>query len=489
MARAPWQVEYQAWTGPWRLLQHSVSEGELRMTEVIFSIAAFVVTIGLLVSFHEYGHFFVARRLGFKVLRFSVGFGKPLVRWKGRPPARVSAAGEAPSAQEGTEYWLSSIPLGGYVKLLDEREGPVPEAERHMAFNRRPISHRIAVLVAGPGFNFLFAILAYWLMFVYGVPSLRAFVGEVTPGSVAETSGLAAYDEILTVGGQPTPTWEAATLAILDELLRDGNIDMTVEGADGASREVNLDVRGREAELTEPEALWTGLGFAPGALPPVTGEIVPGAPAEQAGFRPGDRLLSAGGEPIEHWGAWVEYVRARPGETVSVVVQRDGLTRTLILTIGRAEQDGQVIGRIGAGADLYVNQRYGLIEAVPRGIAKTWEMSALTVRMLGRMVVGDVSVRNISGPLNIAAFAGDSARAGFIAFLSFLAIVSISLGILNLLPVPLLDGGQIVYQLVELVKGSPLSERSMLYGQQIGLLLLFVLMSFAFYNDLSRIFG
>ncbi|MCY3729733.1 MAG: RIP metalloprotease RseP, partial [Rhodospirillaceae bacterium] len=201
------------------------------MIDVILAIAAFIVTIGILVSFHEYGHFAVARALGFKVLRFSVGFGKPLCRWQGRPPSGAVVAGTPAPAP--TEYWISSIPLGGYVKLLDEREGPVPAAERHMAFNRRPIPQRIAVLAAGPGFNFVFAIMAYWLMFVTGVPSLKAFVGDVTPGSTAARAGLAEYDEILAVGDRPTPTWEAATLAILDELLRDGRIDMTVEGADG----------------------------------------------------------------------------------------------------------------------------------------------------------------------------------------------------------------------------------------------------------------
>ena len=457
------------------------------MIDVILAIAAFIVTIGILVSFHEYGHFAVARALGFKVLRFSVGFGKPLYRWQGRAPSSAVVAGTPAPAP--TEYWISSIPLGGYVKLLDEREGPVPAAERHMAFNRRPIPQRIAVLAAGPGFNFVFAIMAYWLMFVTGVPSLKAFVGDVTPGSTAAQAGLAEYDEILAVGDQPTPTWEAATLAILDELLRDGRIDMTVEGADGRTRTIELDVRGREAELTEPDSLWEGLGFSPGALPPVIGAVTPDGPAERAGFLQGDRLLSADREPMDNWATWVEFIRSRPGQTVSVLVQRGGNERSMTLAIGSVDQDGQVIGRIGAGADNYVEQRYGVVESVPRGIARTWEMSALTLRMLGRMVVGDVSVRNISGPLTIAAFAGDSARAGLTAILSFLAIVSISLGILNLLPVPLLDGGQIVYQAVEWAKGSPLSERSMLIGQQVGLVMLFVLMSFAFYNDLARIFG
>ena len=457
------------------------------MTDVIFSIAAFLVTVGILVSFHEYGHFAVARALGFKVLRFSVGFGKPLYRWRGRAPSGDTVAGTP--APEPTEYWVSSIPLGGYVKLLDEREGPVPAAERHMAFNRRPVPQRIAVLAAGPGFNFVFAVMAYWLIFVTGVPSLKAFVGDITPGSTAAEAGLVKYDEVLAVGDRPTPTWEAATLAILDELLGDGRIDMTVEGADGRVRTVELDVRGREAELTEPESLWDGLGFSPGALPPVIGAVTPGGPAERAGFLPGDRLLSVQGEPVEDWAAWVEFIRSRPGQTVPVLVQRDGNERGLTLAIGGVDQDGEVIGRIGAGAGNYVEQRYGLVESVPRGIAKTWEISALTLRMLGSMVMGDVSVRNVSGPLTIAAFAGDSARAGLTAILGFLATISISLGILNLLPVPLLDGGQIVYQVVEWIKGSPMSERALLVGQQVGLAMLFLLMGFAFYNDLARIFG
>ena len=469
------------------------------MIDVLSSVLAFIVAIGVLVSVHEYGHFWVARRLGFKVLRFSVGFGKPLLRWRGRP-TRYPAGSGGTQELEGPEYWLSSIPLGGYVKLLDEREGPVPEAERHLAFNRRPISHRIAVLVAGPGFNFLFAIFAYWVMFVSGVPGTKAIVGSVTPGSVAAQAGLMPDDEILTVGDRAAQTWDTAVLAILDELLRDGLIDLTVQDAGSASRSLEIDVRGREAELTEPEALWSGLGFEPGPLlPPVMDEITPDGSADQAGLRSGDRVVSADGEPIPSWWRWVEYIRERPGETVSVVIDRGGAERTVELTIGAVEEGGQTVGRIGAGVDAELaqeiyerartEQRFGIVEALPRGAMKTWEMSALTIRMLGRMVVGDVSVRNISGPLNIAAYAGDSARAGLTTFLSFLAIVSISLGILNLLPVPLLDGGQIVYQLAELVKGSPLSERTMIIGQQVGMLLLIVLMSFAFYNDISRMFG
>jgi len=481
------------------------------MIDVLLSIAAFVVAIGVLVSVHEFGHFWVARRLGFKVLRFSVGFGRPLLRWRERQPGepfwpmsarRLPARGASATADaDVTEYWLSSIPLGGYVKLLDEREAPVPVEEQHRAFNRRPIWQRVAVLLAGPGFNFLFAIVAYWVMFVAGVPGTMAIVGNVAPDSPAALAGLRTDDQIVRVGDRDTPTLETAALAIVDELLADGVIDLIVTRPEGAARTVDIDVRGREAELTEPGALFAGLGFQPGPLlPAVVGELTPGGGAAAAGFLPGDRVVGADGEDISGWSAWVDFIRARPGQAVTVRVERDGRGIELPLTIDAVtDSGGATIGRAGMVVDLDLArsiaeraqtvQRYGVVEALPRGIAKTWELSALTVRMLGRMIIGDVSVRNLSGPINIAAYAGDSAQAGMVAFLSFLSVVSVSLGILNLLPVPLLDGGQIVYQLMEVIKGSPLSERAMAFGQQVGILLLIVLMSFAFYNDLSRLFG
>lgn len=501
------------------------------MVDFALSIIAFIVAIGVLVSVHEYGHFIVARKLGFKVLRFSVGFGKPLWRWQGGPPDHV-------------EYWLSSIPLGGYVKLLDEREGPVDEAEQHRAFNRRPIPHRIAVLAAGPGFNFLFAIFAYWVMFVSGVPALKPIVGAVSEGSIAAVAGLRADDEIRAVGGRSTVTWEQAVVAILDEMLADGRIELDVSDAAGNERYVELDVRDRVSELTEPEALFSGLGIRPGpTMPPDIERVDPDSPAEQAGLMAGDRVLSVDGEPIESWQVWLETIRARPGETVELLVLRENrevelamriggvaedgarvgqvVARSpsslpddvveripddgsygvveLAMRIGEVEENGERVGRIGAWRPSQLpddvlerirsEERYGVAEGLYRGAAKTWEMTALTLRMLARMVIGDVSLRNVSGPISIAAYAGDSAEAGFTAFLGFLSIVSISLGIMNLLPIPLLDGGQIVYQLAEWLKGSPLSERAMLLGQQLGIVFLIVLMSFVFYNDISRMFS
>jgi regulator of sigma E protease len=457
------------------------------MLNVAAQFLGFIVAIAVLVTVHEFGHFWVARRLGFKVLRFSIGFGRPLLSWRGGAP-------------DFTEYWLSSIPLGGYVKMLDEREGPVPSVEAPRAFNQRPVAHRVAVLLAGPAFNFLFAILAYWLLFTTGVPGLKPVIGAVSDGSVAALAGVQADDEIQSVGGRPIETLEGATLAIFDELLRDARIELTLREPNGNIKSAVLDVTGREAELTEPSALFTGLGIRPGPmLPAVIGGLTAGSAAEQAGFQVGDLVLRANATPIRGWERWVEFIRNRPGETVDVDVSRAGRELELRITIPAVEEDGRTIGRIGATSldrmpaevfeGLRAEQRYGALEALPRGIQKTWDVSALTVRMLSRMVVGDVSLKNVSGPLQIASFAGASALAGFSAFLDFLAVVSISLGILNLLPIPLLDGGQVVYQLVEGIKGSPMSERAMALGQQIGVFFLIVLMSFVFYNDITRMFG
>jgi regulator of sigma E protease len=451
------------------------------------SILAFIVAISVLVSVHEFGHYWVARRLGFKVLRFSVGFGRGLLRWRGRAPDHV-------------EYWLSAIPLGGYVKMLDEREAPVADNERERAFNRRPVGQRIAVLLAGPGFNFLFAIVAYWALFTTGIPGVKPIIGAVEDNSLAASAGLMAGDVIEAVGRESTDTWESATLAIFDEMLSDARIDLTVRESDGATKTVVIDVRGREAELTEPAALFSGLGIRPEPLvPAVIDMVTPGSAAEAAGLRSGDEVLAADDRPIHGWEQWVEFVRTRPNTTVDVRIARDGAEVELPLTIGQAEDNGRTIGRIGAAprltlapdaiARLEAEQRYGALEAVPRAIEKTWAMSALTVRMIARMVVGDVSIKNVSGPITIAAYAGDSAKAGLGAFVGFLAVVSISLGILNLLPIPLLDGGQVVYQVVEWLKGSPLSERALALGQQVGVFFLIVLMTFVFYNDLSRLFG
>ena len=454
------------------------------MTGFFTSAAAFIVAIAILVAVHEWGHYIVARRFGVKVLRFSIGFGRVL--WSRR------------YGEDRTEFCVSAIPIGGYVKLLDERDCDVALNEQHRALNRQSGPVKVAILAAGPGLNFLFAIVAYWCMFMIGVPGARPVVGEVEVDSIAARSGLLAGDEVIRVGERPVGTWEGAILAMLNEMLADGDIPLVVDDGDG-ERAIVLRSAGRESELTEPGQLFKGLGFQPWSprLPPVIDELTPGGPAERAGIAPGDLVVSAAGQAVESWPDWVEFVRARPNERVDIVIRRDGTERLLELEIDEVDLDGERIGRIGASVrvpedlldSMQAEQRYGMVEALPKAMAKTWEMMALTVRMIVSMVTGDVSVKNISGPINIAQYAGVSASIGLAQFLSFLAIVSISLGILNLLPIPMLDGGQIFYQLVEGVKGSPLSERAQLIGQQMGIIFLLLLMSFAFYNDLARIFG
>jgi regulator of sigma E protease len=455
------------------------------MLDFSVSVLAFIVAISVLVAVHEYGHFFVARRLGFKVQRFSIGFGRPLLRWRSKDPDQV-------------EYWISAVPLGGYVKMLDEREGDVAPEEAHRAFNRRPVWARIAVLLAGPGANFLFAIVAYWVMYLSGVAGIRPYVEAVRPDSVAAVSGLRADDVIEAVGGKPTETLDQALVALFDELLADGVIELAVVEADGGRREMTLDVRGRVGELTEPDALFEGLGVVLGPrLAPVIETVTADSPAARAGLRAGDRVVAIGGEPVLHWGDLQDYVRVRPGRSVEIAIERAGREMVLPLTVGSAEEAGETIGQIGAARSneireglverLSTERRYGPIEGFRVAVAETWEMSALTVRMIWRMLTGEVSIRNASGPIMIAAYAGDYAQAGFNAFIRFLCLISISLGIMNLLPVPILDGGQIVMSAVEGIKGSPLSMRAVVLGQQIGIAMLIALMGFVFYNDITRL--
>jgi regulator of sigma E protease len=452
------------------------------LSGILTSALAFIVAIGVLVAVHEFGHFWVARRLGIKVLRFSIGFGRPLWRRNGA---------------DGTEYWLSAIPLGGYVKMLDEREGDVAVEDLPGAFNRQPPWKRIVVLLAGPGFNFLFAIAAYWLMFVAGVPAMKPLVGAITPDSPAAVAGLQAGDRIVAVGGTRTDTMMDAQLELLKSIVPGGRATLELEGASGERRSVEIAAAGDTHELTEPGAMFPGLGIGlwRPEIPAVIGEVLPEGTASAAGLEPGDRVLSAEGQPVRDWTGWVEFIRERPGETVELLVERDGARRSMTLLIGAADEEGRRVGRIGAAPrvapelwdPVRTEQKHGPLAAVGAAVGETWRMSALTVTMMARMIAGQVSVKNISGPINIAQAAGFTAAAGLTAFLSFLAIVSVSLGIINLLPIPLLDGGQIVYQFVEIAKGSPVSDRAQLIGQQVGILLLLLLMSFAFYNDIVRL--
>ncbi len=456
---------------------------------ILTSIVAFIVAIGILVTVHEFGHFYVARKLGFKVLRFSLGFGRPLLSRVSRDADRV-------------EYVLSAIPLGGYVRLLDERDGPVAPGEEHRAFNRRPPLSRIAVLLAGPGANFLFAILAYWLLFMLGFPGLKPVIGEIEPGSYAARADLRPGDEITGVAGRPTPTRQAAVLAILDGVVSDGEVPIEARTEEGATRQVAIRVPEAERRaLTEPGTLLSGLGFSfwyP-PQPVVVGELTPGLPAADAGLALGDRVVAVDGEPMDDYLKFVEQIRGRAGESTRLTVLRDGRQLEITLVPKPVVEDGQTIGKIGLGAaidegagfpeSMQTVERYGPLAAILPAARETWDKSALTVRFLWRMVTGDVSAKNISGPINIAQYAGLTASEGFTYYLGFLALVSISLAVLNLLPVPVLDGGQVVYQVAEMAKGAPLSMKAQLIGQKVGIAMLVALMGFAFYNDITRLFG
>ena len=450
------------------------------MGNALISILAFVAAISILVAVHEYGHYIVGRWTGMKVLRFSIGFGKPI--W-----SRVAG-------KDQTEYCVSAIPLGGYVRFLDSREGPVDPEDEGRAFNHRPIPARIAVLLAGPAFNFFFAIIAYWMLLAGGVMALKPAVGVVTPDSYADKAGLVFGDKIVGVGEVETSDWESTLVQILENLVVDGRVPLTLESEAGRIRSTVIDVGDDRTRLTEPGLLFEGLGFEVWQPPAEIGALSPGGAAESAGLRVGDRIVSIDGEPTKTFSALVGVVSSRANQPVAVEYERNGRTASVDVILGEQEVDGEQRGLLGislpeTSADYYYLRSYTPLQSLGEAMNKTWTSTLFTVRMLGRMVTGDVSIKNISGPINIGQIAGESAQRGASYFLGFLAIVSISLGVLNLLPIPVLDGGQIVYQLVEMLKGSPMTERAQVLGQQVGIFALLLLMSFAFYNDIARILG
>jgi len=435
---------------------------------------ALLVTLGILVTFHELGHYVVARLSGVRVVRFSVGFGKPL--WSRHD-------------RHGTEWAVAAIPLGGYVRMLDEREPGVVESERlpgDVSYNDLSVGWRVAIAAAGPFANFLLAAVVYWLLFVVGNTTIAPMLGAVPDHTPAARAGLSAGQEIVSVDGEPVRSWQQVTMALAARLGDSGAIEIGARrpGA-GQVAIAQLPVNDWHRGVDEPDLL-ASLGIEPG-LPAVLGEIMPDSPAERAGLQRFDTVVAADGESLSSWSEWVDVVQAAPEQTLNVTVERGGRRLDLAVRPEARQAGGEESGYVGVAPHL--NEiRYGPLAAVPKGLAETWDKTALTLGLLKKMVTGDVSMKNLSGPITIAKVAGDSARSGWHYFLGVLALLSISLGVLNLLPIPILDGGHILFCAAEAAIGRPVSDRIQILGTQIGLFLVAGLMVLALYNDVSRLF-
>lgn len=458
------------------------------MSEVLGSIWWLLVALGLLVTFHEFGHFYVARKLGVQVLRFSIGFGKPL--WSRR-------------GSDGVEYVVAAIPLGGYVKMLDEREGEVPAEQLGHAFNRKPLWNRVAIVSAGPAFNLVFAVLAFWVMFMVGIPDSRPIIGEAS--GIAAAAGLEAGDEILSLDDDETRTWSHTLLGLIAHALDRDQLKVRVRGPDGEESVHLLDLGLLPGDFSEEKTL-EAVGLKPWRYiaPPIVGTVAPDSPAALAGLYPGDRIVSINGKEVPDW-SWVGLLVQESGkenQPLIVTIERDGarlelpvqprrekagmFSSRLILGISNIEPDEETKA---AWERSYILMQYGPVEGLGAAFRETWRLTGATLGLLARMVTGKASVKNLSGPISIAQFANTSASMGLSSFLFFLAVISLSLGILNLLPVPVLDGGHLLYYLIEWVKGSPVSERAQVAGQYAGLMVLAGLMSLAFVNDILRLIG
>ncbi|NMG34328.1 RIP metalloprotease RseP [Azoarcus sp. TTM-91] len=442
----------------------------------------FAVALGVLILVHELGHYLVARWCGVKVLRFSIGFGRPLL---------VRKAG-----RDGTEWALSAFPLGGYVKMLDEREGEVPPEELHRAFNRKSVWRRFAIVAAGPLANFLLAIAVYWGVFVAGTEELRPRLAIAGENSPAVAAGIVEGDLVGMVDGEEVRSWQELRWALLRHALESRKVELHVTTLEERPAVRVLDLTGLPID-DGGEDLITRMGLKPWrpAIPPVIGKLVAGAAADRAGLRVGDEVLRIDGAAISSWTDLVGKIREAGGRSVALDVVREGRQLQFEVVPELANENGQQIGRIGVavaepvhgGLSMFAVVSYGPMQGLVKAISQTWETSVLSLKMMGRMLTGEVSWKNLSGPVTIADYAGQTAQLGLSHYLKFVALISISLGVLNLLPIPVLDGGHLLYYVVEIIKGGPIPERIMEIGQQIGLALLAMLMAFAFYNDINRL--
>ena len=452
--------------------------------DFLFSIIAFIVLVGVLVAIHEYGHYLAARLCNVKVLRYSIGFGKVFLSKK--------------IGRDQTEYCLSAIPLGGYVQLLDERNDEVDESELHRAFNTQSATKRIFILCAGPFANFLFSIVAYMTMFSIGIPGMIPIIGDVEPDSIAWQSNLRSEDKIVNIGGKDVKTWQDSLISMIGDILDDEQIKITAIDKSGNNKTVVLDVTGRTKELTSPNTLMPGLGFKPfiPTIKPIIESVIPDGPADKADLLPGDIILKVNDIDIKNWKHFSEIITTNPNQNIDVEIKRlDKFYQTTVFLDSRTDDANQ--GFIGLRARIDENeikkyqaiQQYGFPENLTMALNQTNQMIILTLNMLGKMVTGQISGKNLSGPIGIAKDAGTVAKRGLIATLSFMAIISISLGILNLFPLPILDGGQILFVLIEKLIRRPIPEKIQIIFQQIGVGALLFLMVFAVYNDLIRIFS
>ena len=450
--------------------------------DLIYMLAVTGFTLAILIAIHEYGHFWVARRCGVKVIRFSIGFGAPLFRWRDKLD---------------TEYVIAAIPLGGYVKMLDEREGEITPGQEHLAFNRKPVLQRMAVVAAGPAANLLLAVAAYWFVFMLGERGVAPVIGEVEAGSVAEVAGLEAGQEIIAVDGRETPTWKAVNYRLLDRIGDSGPISFSVRypGSDMVYRsEGYLD--NWLSNVEEPNLIGgLGLEMYRPAIPPVIDEVVADSPAESAGLRTGDLVLSADGVPMETWGDWVDHVRARPGEPIALQFQRDGQVGETTLTPAiMKDAEGEAYGQVGVSVQvpewpegMLREFSYGPLQSVALASQRTGELVLFTLNSIKKMLTGLISHKNLSGPITIAKVATASAQSGLESFVAFLALLSVSLGVLNLLPIPVLDGGHLMYYTIELLVGRPVPEKVQMLGYQVGLFIIVGIMMLALYNDFGRL--
>ena len=450
------------------------------MLSILWNLAAFIVALGVLITVHEFGHFWVARRCGVRVERFSIGFGKAL--WRR-------------TDKLGTEYVIALIPLGGYVKMLDERAEPVAPELRHYAFNNKTVGQRAAIIAAGPIANFLFAIFAYWLVFIIGVPGVRPVVGEITPNSIAAQAQIQPGTELKAVDGIETPDWDAVRLQLVAKIGDEHTTLSVAQFGSNQRQDKTLDLRQWAFEPDKEDPV-SSLGIRPRGpqIEPVLSEVQVNSAASKAGLQAGDRIVKVNGQPLTQWMTFVTLVRDNPDKPLALDIERQGSSLSLTLTPdskqvnGKAEGFAGVVPKVIPLPDEYKTVRqYGPFSAILEASDKTWQLMKLTVSMLGKLITGDVKLNNLSGPISIAQGAGMSAEFGVIYYLMFLALISVNLGIINLFPLPVLDGGHLLFLAIEKLKGGPVSERVQDFSYRIGYILLVLLMGLALFNDFSRL--